>query len=512
VVHPPRRGASLSLGAGRSGRATDVVAFAGSGGVLLSFLVAGALDLEALEAGIESAKAGVTGTLGLFWQLIAVASFLVSLGLALSPFGRRRLGGADAPDMSYGRWLATILCTLLAGGGVFWSAAEPMYHFITPPPTYPDVEPLSAGAVGPALAQSFFHWGFLAWSVTGTLGAVVLMLGAERGQPIQPRSLLAPILPDGPATRWLGAAIDGASVLAAAAGTIGPIGFLGLQLAFAAEQTLGWRDGPMLQVAVVAALVVVATASAVSGVERGIQTISRINVLLTAVAALFLLVVGPTGFIVSSFGSGIALELRDLVHLSLYRGDPNWLSGWTVFYWGWFLGYGPIMSVFVARISRGRTVREVLLSISLVAPLLTAAWFALLGGTGLQRELATPGAISGPLGESGLGAALFAIIDTLPLTGPVTLLFVTLIFLFLVTSADSIAYGLSMVLSRTTHPPKLLRAFWSVLMGACASALLIMGGGAVDSLQAFIVIAAAPVSFVMATLPFVAPYVALRDG
>lgn len=490
---------------------SDGITFLASGGLLLVFLAFGAADLARLETAIQAAKAGVSSALGLFWQTVAAGSFVVALVLALSRFGHRRLGGSDRPEMPYGRWLATILCTLLAGGGVFWSAAEPMYHFLSPPPTFPGVAPASPAAVAPALAQSFFHWGFLAWSVTGTLGAVVLLLGAEQGRPIQPRALLAPFLGSGPTANGVGAFVDGFSILAAAAGTIGPIGFLGLQLAFAAERFLGWTNGPGLQITVVAALVAVATASAVSGVEKGIQAISRLNVLLTAVAALFLLTVGPSSFIASKFVAGIALELKSLLHLSFYRGDEGWLSGWTIFYWGWFIGYGPIMSVFVARISKGRSVRELLLSISVVAPLLTAGWFAILGGVGIERELVEPGTISEPLKADGLAAALFAITDTLPLSGPATLLFVILIFLFLVTSADSIAYGFSMVLSRSSDPPKALRAFWSVLMGACAAALLLMGGNAVDSLQAFIVVAAVPVSFVMASLLVTAPLLAYRD-
>jgi glycine betaine transporter len=238
------------------------------------------------------------------------------------------------------------------------------------------VQPESAKAVKYALAQSFLHWGFLAWSILGSLGAVILMrLHYERGLPLAPRTLLYPLLGEkGVHGRW-GDTADLVSVLAVFAGTVGPIGFLGLQVSYGMSELYGTSDSKATQLATIALLMVVYLTSAVSGMHKGIQILSRLNILLGITLLAFLLLAGPTQFIVSSFGEALSVHLRWFFEQALYRGDagllsdPGWLSSWTVFFWGWFIGYSPMMAIFIARISRGRTAREVILLMSLVAPL-----------------------------------------------------------------------------------------------------------------------------------------------
>ena len=478
----------------------DVLTGRLAAGTLGLFALAALVDLDATRASMNAAFAWTTATFGLFWQLLAVATLVVALGLALSPAGRLRLGGRDMPEMPYGRWLAVILCTLLAGGGVFWSAAEPLVHFQTPPPVFRGVAAHSAAAVGPALAQSYLHWGFLAWGLVGTLGALVLLIRQEDGAALLPRTLLGGRL-RGPA----GSAVDAVSILAALAGTIGPIGFLGLQLAYAAKVLLGAPDGYGTQVAVLGALVALATASAVSGIDRGIQWLSRLNVALALGLTVALLALGRPGFVARALSAGATTYLVELPRLALFRDDPGWLDYWTVFYWGWFLSYGPLMSIFVARISRGRSVREIVLAVAVVAPLLTTLWFTVLGGTGIGLELEAPGSVSGALESDGLPAALLAIVGQLPAASLLTPAFVVLIFVFLATSADSMAYSASIIVSGSATPPRRQRAFWSVAMGVVAAALLATGEDGVKALQSFIVVAAAPVGLLMATCLWSAP-------
>ncbi|MGF1510406.1 MAG: BCCT family transporter [Myxococcota bacterium] len=496
--------------------AFDRLAFGISGSVLVGFVAAAFLNAEWTASAIQQLSSACNRAFGAFWQVLVLATTGVAALIAASPAGARRLGGRSEPEMSTAKWVAVILCTLLAGGGVFWSAAEPLYHFTTPPPTYPTVEAHSLRAANAALSQSFLHWGFLAWSVVGTLGAVAILLLSEDGQvPFRPSSLLIPSLGRSfIETRWA-SLVDGLSIIATAAGTIGPMGFLGLQLACAFESLFGVPNAWPSQLSVLAALVSVSTLSALSGINRGIQWLSRFNVVLAIALAGCLLVFGPGAFITDRFIEAMGLYVRDLAHLATFRADPGWLGDWTVFYWGWFIGYGPLMSLFVARISRGRTVREVVIAVGVVAPLLTNFWFSVLGGTGLHLEMQTPGSVTSPLSEDGLPAALLAIVTQLPLASVLVPGFLILIFVFLATSADSISYSIAMIVSREETPPPLLRGFYCVSMGAVAGALMLMGEGSVRALQSFIVVTAVPVSILMATLVFTVPsllFAKVRDA
>lgn len=490
----------------------DRWAFGSSASILVGFVLWAVFDLTTAKAAIEAASGWVGRHFGAFWQVLTLASTVVGWVLAFGPHGGRRLGGS-APEMSTARWIAIILCTLLAGGGVFWSAAEPMFHFQSPPPTFGDVEAESLAAVDVALAQSFLHWGFLAWSVVGTLGAIALMLlQEEKAMPFRPCALLVPWLGARALGGPLASLVDGLAIVATAAGTIGPIGFLGLQLAYAFEVLLGIPNTWASQLVVLSALVGVATLSAVTGIDRGIQWLSRFNVVLALGLGAVILLVGPTAFIVDHFLGGMGLYLGDFVRLATFRADPEWLGSWTVFYWGWFIGYGPLMSLFVARISRGRTVREIILAVGIVAPILTNLWFSTLGGTGLFFELQTPGSVTDALASDGLPAALLAIVEQLPGAGLWIPAFIVLIFVFLATSADSMAYAISMIVTRQETPPALYRAFYAVAMGAVAGALILMGEGSIHALQSFIVVTALPVSLLMATLVFTVPGLLARSA
>lgn len=203
-------------------------------GFISLFLLAALFDLSRFTRLIQSLFSSAASQFGYWWQWLMVVNFVLALLIAVSRYGKTRMGTQEKPTIGTFRWLAMIMCTLLAGGGVFWSAAEPIYHFITPSPSYNDVVGSTASAVVPALSQSFLHWGFLAWSVLGTLATIVLMYAHHQcGVKLRPRALLYPLLGDRLENHWLGAVIDACSIIAVAAGTIGPIGFLASQLGIA---------------------------------------------------------------------------------------------------------------------------------------------------------------------------------------------------------------------------------------------------------------------------------------
>ena len=481
----------------KSSTVIDWPVFILSGGFLMLFVATALFDIELLSAAVTNAFGGATKLFGAYWQVLMLLTFLIALYVAISDSGKARLGNLDAPDISTYKWVAIIMCTLLAGGGVFWAAAEPMAHFINSPPLF-GVESSSPAAVYPALAQSYMHWGFLAWSILGSLTAIIFMyLHYDKGLPLKPRILLYPVFGEVVLHGWLGALIDAACVVAVISGTVGPIGFLGLQVSFGLSELFGISDSYSTQLAIIVGLIVIYTISAVSGVTRGIQILSSFNIVLAIALMAFILVAGPTAFIFDSFIQSTGLLLTEFIPMAAYRADVGWLNGWTVFFWGWFIGYGPLMAMFIARISRGRTIRQLIITLSLTAPLVTYFWFTIVGGTGISFELADVGVISGPYAESGMPAALLAITQQLPLGFLISVLFLLLTTIFVATTGDSMTYTVSMVMTGTDNPPTALRVFWGIMMGVLAAILISIGSGGVSALQSFIVVTAVTVSLIL---------------
>ncbi|WP_087019721.1 BCCT family transporter [Thaumasiovibrio subtropicus] len=433
---------------------------------------------------------------GAFWQVLLLANFVIGIALALGRTGAVRLGGIQTPEISTFKWLSIVLCTLLAGGGVFWAAAEPIAHFVSTPPLFGEVS-VKQSAIN-ALSQSFMHWGFLAWAILGCLTSVVLMhLHYDKGLPLKPRTLLYPVFGQRAIDGKIGTLTDTFCVIAVAAGTIGPIGFLGLQVSYALNSLFGLPDTFATQVTVILFAMAMYTLSALSGVGRGIQLVSRYNIILSTLLIGFILLFGPSAFIIDGYLQGVGTLVDNFVVMALYRQDTGWLSWWTVFFWGWFIGYGPMMAIFIARISRGRTLRQLVLSISIVAPLITCFWFSAIGGSGLAFEMANPGVIASAFEGFNLPAVLLAITGQLPAPVLVSILFLILTTTFIVTTGDSMTYTISMVISGDKEPNAIIRAFWGITMGLVAIALIAMGEGGISALQSFIVITAVPVSLIL---------------
>ncbi len=475
----------------------DWPVFAVSGGFIGLFLIMALIDIDALSGMVNSSFAWSTKLFGGYWQLLLLATFFIGLGLAFTRTGGVRLGNIEAAEIRTFKWIAIIMCTLLAGGGVFWAAAEPMAHFTSPPPLF-GVEAKTAEAAYPALAQSYMHWGFLAWAIQCSLTSIVLMyLHYNKGLPLKPRTLLYPLFGEKIYKSWIGSFADAACVIAVVAGTVGPIGFLGLQVSYGLNELFGFVNNYGLQLSIILGLIVLYTISAISGVTRGIQLLSTINVCLALGLMAFILVMGPTAFITDAFVHSFGLYLDEFIPMATFRASPGWLDWWTVFFWGWFLGYGPLMAMFICRISRGRTIREIVTVVSLLAPVVTAFWFTIIGGSGIAFEIAQPGVISEPFTGFNLPAAMFAITQELPMGFFISVLFLILTTIFVATTGDSMTYTVSMVMTGTDHPPAFLRIFWGISMGLVAAILISLGSGGVSALQSFIVVTAVPVSLVL---------------
>lgn len=495
---------------------TDVPVLTISGGLLVAFVVvalsAPAATGNAVTAAFEFAARGF----GALWQVLLLVTFIIAVALAFSRRGNVRLGSKKRPEYGRFQWISMIMCTLLAGGGVFFAAGEPLQHFVSPPPYYGEVQAGSPEAASAALAQSFTHWGFLAWAILGSLGAIVMMRGVERGMPLRPRTLLHPLLGERRCQSWIGKAVDITCIVAVVAGTVGPIGFLGLQVSYGMSQVFGTPDSYPVQLSVIIALTAIAVLSVTSGISRGIQLLSRINVWLAIALMTAFVALGSAGFLVDAYLGGFSQYVRDFVPLALYRGDHQWLGSWTVFFFGWFLGYGPLMAIFVARISRGRTLRDLVISTAIVPPVASTLWFTVFGGTGIFFEQRTPGLISQPLNSSGVPAAVISIAEQLPFGRLLAIGVLLLTVTFVATTTDSMSYSIASAGTNNGEPAIAVRAFWAVLMGAAAASLILIGEGGINALQQFIVVTAVPVGFIMLptvwTAPRVAKHMAIEQG
>ncbi|WP_257346738.1 BCCT family transporter [Pseudalkalibacillus decolorationis] len=450
---------------------------------------------------------------GAYWQLLLIATFIVGVGISLSRYGKARLGNMDKPEMGFFKWTAIIVTAGLGAGGVFWAAAEPMYYFLDAPPMHPGIEGGTQAAIKPALAQSYMSWGFIAWAVYGAISTIVIMYAHyNKGMPLKPRILLYPIFGKKIYHSVWGTITDVLCIVGAVAGTIGPIGFLGLQVSYGVHAVFGWPDTFSTQVIIIVALTGVVLFSTLTGIDKGIQWLSRLNINIAIAVAIFLLLFGPGKFIIDSFISSAGFYLNEFIPISTYRGDQEWLGSWMLFFFGWFIGFGPLVALFVARISRGRSIREVFLMVSVIASLITNFWFTVLGGTGIFYELKKPGSVSEPLSDNGLPAAIISIAQQMPLGSIMPTVFLVLTVIFVVTTVDSMSYSVSMSVTGVGDPPKIVRVFWAVMMSIIAVILIKVGEGGIGALQSFVVIAAVPVSLIMLPILWTAPKIAKKLG
>ncbi|MGI5118782.1 BCCT family transporter [Marinactinospora thermotolerans] len=488
-----------------------------SGGALIAFVAAALLFPTATENAVDTAFTWSADWFGAYWQLFLLATFLVAAVLACSRYGRVRMGGIARPEFGWFKWVAMVMTTLLGAGGVFWAAAEPIAHYVDTPPLFGT----GGGATDPspesvALAQSFIHWGFLGWAVGGTLATFVMMRGVQRGLPLRPRTLLYPIMGDRVKDHWIGTVADICCILAVVAGTVGPVGFLGLQVSYISGEMFGTFDGYATQLVVIIGLTVVAAISVLSGLDKGIQFLSRLNVWVALALLVCVLALGSAVFVFNTFFDAFALHATQFLSMSVYRGDGSWLGSWTTFFFAWWVGYAPLMAIFIARISKGRTVREIFIGGTVLPTVVTTFWFTALGGTGIWLETQNPGSVSGPYEETGLPAAALSIVQQLPMSALLGVIVLVVTVVFVASTMDSMSYALAASGMRDSEPRPVIRAFWCVVMGAAAAVLIAIGDGGVNALQSFIVVTAVPVGLIMLptlwTTPRIIRWMAVEQG
>ncbi|MEM7795266.1 MAG: BCCT family transporter [Cyanobacteria bacterium P01_C01_bin.118] len=470
-----------------------------SAGLILLFVLVTLIFREPAENVFGAIQAFIAEAMGWF-LILSVSIYLgVAIILAFSKFGKIRLGGQNTkPEFPTFAWIAMLISAGMGIGLMFWSVAEPIYHFQDPPALIGAIEPLSQDAAQQALGITFFHWGLHAWGIYAIVGLSLGFFTYNWGLPLTIRSVFYPILGER-IYGWVGNVIDILAVASTLFGLATSLGFGVQQVNAGFNFLVGLPVSTPIQVGLIAIITGFATASVISGLDSGVRRLSELNMILAALFMTFVLLVGPTLFILGSFVQVVGYYAASLPTLSFWTETfegTAWQNSWTVFYWGWWISWSPFVGIFIARVSKGRTVREFVLGVLLLPTMLTFLWMSVFGGTAMSMELGNlSGVISDAVGEN-VATALFVMLQQLPLTGITSFVGIVLVVVFFVTSSDS---G-SLVVDSLTSGGKLdspvpQRVFWAVTEGVIAGVLLL--GGGLQALQTASIATGLPFAIVL---------------
>ncbi|MCC5036413.1 BCCT family transporter [Streptomyces sp. WAC 00631] len=481
---------------------TDRVVFGVSAVLALAFVLWGSLATETLKRLSGSMLEGLMHNAGWAFVLAASGFVVFALWLAVSRYGRIPLGAEDEkPEFRTVSWVAMMFSAGMGIGLMFYGVNEPLAHFTDPPPGTDPAD--AAAAMRTAMSTTLFHWTLHPWAIYAVVGLAIAYSTFRRGRRQLISSVFKPLIGSRYANGWGGRIIDILAIFATLFGSATSLGLGALQIGSGFTE-LGWMGqvGTGLLVAIIAVLSVAFIASAVSGVAKGIQWLSNINMVLAVVLALFVFVGGPTVLILDLLPTSLGGYLRDLPQLAgrteAASGEDvaGWLSSWTVFYWAWWISWTPFVGMFIARISRGRTIRQFIGGVILVPSTVSLVWFAVFGGTAMRfQELGRLGDEKTPEGQ------LFGVLREFPLATAAAVLVMVLVGIFFVSGADaaSVVMG-TLSQSGSIEPHRMVVIFWGVVTGAVAAVMLLVGGGggdALSGLQQITILAAAPFTLVM---------------
>jgi choline/glycine/proline betaine transport protein len=472
--------------------------FWGSSAVVAGLLALAVIAPGASDYAFKAAQAWVIDAFGWFY-IAAVAAFLgFVIFLAVSPLGKLRLGPDDVePDFPYVSWLAMLFAAGMGIGLMYFAVAEPVQHYAAPPEA-------AAGtfeAAREAMVITFTHWGVHAWAIYAVVGLSLAFFAHRRGLPLTLRSGLQPLLGDrihGP----IGDAVDIFAICGTLFGIATSLGLGVAQINSGLAYLLGLPNTQATQVLLIAAVMSLATISVLTGLDRGVRRLSELNLILAVLLMTFVLVVGPTGFLLKALVQNFGLYLDHFFvrTFNLYAYEPRgWMANWTLFYWAWWIAWSPFVGMFIARISRGRTVREFVVGVLLVPSAFSFLWMTVFGNTAMSLDMGqAAGAISLAV-QSDLSTALFKFFEYLPGAAATSSLAVALIVVFFVTSADSGSLVIDTIASGgADDTPKWQRMYWCGLEGGAAALLLVAGG--LSALQAATLVAALPFAIIMLLL------------
>lgn len=478
-----------------------------SAGLILAIVLWGVLAPAALGTVFDTALATITRNFGWFYLWVVLGLVVMALILAFSRYGDLKLGGEDdEPEFSIGAWFAMLFAAGMGIGLVFWGVAEPVSHYGAPPP---GIAPHTPEAANAAMRYSFFHWGLHPWAVYSIVALAIAFFQFRKGG-----SALVSTAVQALPWRWvrpLGPLVNVLAVIATAFGVAASLGMGALQINSGLARVLGLPVSGTAQVGIIVVTTALFLVSAVTGVDRGIKWLSSFNLVMAALLALAVFLLGPTVAIIDTFTTTLGAYASEFVRMSLrmtpFR-DSGWVGGWTVFYWAWWVSWSPFVGLFIARVSRGRTIREFILGTVLAPTLAAFVWFSVFGGTALNMEILHGLPIADAV-KADVSTALFSVFDALPLGGLMTGVATVLVLVFFVTSGDSATLVLGMMSTGgNENPPPRVKVIWGVLVAGIAISLLLAGG--VKAVQTATIVFALPFTAVI-LLMAVALWRGVRD-
>ncbi|MCA0756250.1 BCCT family transporter [Paenibacillus sp. N4] len=463
--------------------------------IIAAFVIWGALMPERLA---DAAGVVFTFTIEKFgwFYLLAMFGFLIfSFALAFGKYGGYKLGkDDDEPEFSLLAWFAMLFSTGMGIGLVFWGIAEPLSHFLTPPE---GVSGGSAEAARVAMRYSFFHWGLHPWAVYTIVGLTLAYHQFRKGRKGLISATFYPLIGDrvnGP----IGKGIDTLSIIATAFGVATSLGLGALQINGGLNAIFGLSSSVGSQIWIIAIVTVLFILSATSGLDRGIKILSTTNLYIAFILLLFVFVVGPTSFLMDTFTVTLGSYVQNLIQMSLRLtpfSQSKWIGNWTLFYWAWWIAWAPFVGTFIARVSKGRTIKEFVLGVLLVPSLLGFFWFSVFGGTGLHLQLFE----NVPLAEAAVEdvtSVLFLTLKELPLGMLASGIATLLIVIFFITSADSATFVLGMLSQNgSPNPTNKVKIIWGILQSTIAIVLLVSGG--LNGLQTASIVTSLPFALII---------------
>ncbi|QFY88550.1 BCCT family transporter [Magnetovirga frankeli] len=479
--------------------------------LVLVFVIATLIAPTEAKALFDSSKSWSINNFDWLFMVGGNLFVLFCLALLVLPVGGIRIGGEQArPEFSLLSWFAMLFAAGMGIGLMFWSVAEPTAYYTDWWGT-----PLNAVAHTPegadmAMGATLFHWGLHPWAIYAVVGLTLAFFAYNKGLPLTIRSGFYPLIGDR-AWGWFGHVIDIVAVLATLFGLATSLGFGAQQAASGLKFLFGIPDTINTQIAIILGVTAIALISVVRGLEGGVKVLSNLNMGMAFVLLLFVFTVGPTLAILTTMGSTGLSYIENLIPLSNWIGreDEKFYHGWTVFYWAWWISWSPFVGMFIARISKGRTVRQFIAAVLIVPTLVTLVWMSVFGGTALEQVQANVGALANGLSEVPL--AMFQMFEQLPLTSIISFVAICLVLVFFITSSDSGSLVIdSITAGGKIDAPVPQRIFWAVMEGVVAGALLFGGGAdALGALQAAAITVGLPFTLVLLVM-CVSLYMGLR--
>ncbi|MFA9455638.1 BCCT family transporter [Halalkalibacter sp. AB-rgal2] len=460
--------------------------------IVFSAVIFGVAAPNRFEKLTGNIQAIITSGLGWYYLILVTVIVIFCIFLIFSPVGAIKLGKADErPEYSKRTWFAMLFSAGMGIGLVFWGTAEPLSHYLIPP--------LAEGSTNEAFKEgmryTFFHWGVHAWAIYAIVALALGYYKFRKDEPGLISATLKPVLGKS-MEGWLGNLVDVLAVFATVVGVATTLGFGAAQINGGLSYLFGIPNSVLIQFIIIAIVTVLFMLSAWTGISRGIRYLSNTNMLLAVLLFLFVFILGPTILSLNIFTDTIGTYLQSIVRMSFRIAPLNeehrgWINGWTIFYWAWWISWSPFVGIFIARVSRGRTIREFIIGVLLLPALVSFLWFSVFGTAAINIQ-----SVGVDLSQFATEEVLFAVFNELPLSTTLSVIAITLITTFFITSADSATFVLGM---QTTNgsltPANSVKLTWGVAQSAVAVILLYSGG--LQALQNALIIAALPFSFIM---------------